>query len=41
MAANKTMIRRIEIPMIELEACLVRTGESDGTGEGGWSVTGY
>jgi len=41
MAANKTMMTRIESPMIRLEACLARTGESGGPGEGGRSVTGY
>jgi len=43
MATNRTMKRRIESPMIELVACLARTGELGGTGEGkglgGVSVT--
>jgi len=35
MVANKTMNKRIEIPMIELEAFLVRMGETGGAGGGG------
>jgi len=45
MAANRTMKRRIESPMIEIEACLTKMGETGGAGEGeevgGVSVTSF